>query len=113
VVVLSPTLSLRPFRRHARHRQPELVIVWLWDAAGPARSGRGITDDDGRARQAAEACIRSGHATAAQVERAVTVLEVRTLTADYQRTGDGWSAQHREGQITWKPLPASLPGQAP
>jgi hypothetical protein len=100
VLVLSPTVSLRPFRRHARHLQPEPVIVWLWDAAGPHRAERGITDDSTAARQAAEACIRSGHATAARVERAVTMLGIHTLTTGYQRTGQGWSAQHGDGQIT-------------
>jgi hypothetical protein len=88
------------------------MIVWLWDAAGPHRAGRGVTDNDTSARLAAEACIRSGDATAARVERAVTVLGVPTLSAGYQRTGHGWAARPRDGQITWEPLPACPPGQA-
>jgi hypothetical protein len=88
------------------------VIVWLWDAPGPDRTGRGITDDGARARHAAEGCIRSGQATAARVERAVTVLGIHTLATGYQRTGDGWSARQHDGQITWTPLPVRPPGQA-
>jgi hypothetical protein len=38
------------------------VILWLWDAHGPDRAGRGVTDDEARALEAAEACLRSGHA---------------------------------------------------
>lgn len=37
------------------------MIVWLWDAG----SGRGVTDDQTRARQAAEALLRGGRADAA------------------------------------------------
>jgi hypothetical protein len=41
------------------------VIVWLWDAG----SGRDVTDDQARARQAAEMLIRTGRADAARVEK--------------------------------------------
>jgi hypothetical protein len=81
------------------------VVVWLWDACGPIRRGCGITDDQGRARQAAEACLRSGHAHDARVEEARVVLGIQTLTTGYRRTGHGWRAQRgaRSG-ITWVPF---------
>jgi hypothetical protein len=38
------------------------VIVWLWDAPGPARTTRGVTGSQTRARQAAEALITGRYA---------------------------------------------------
>lgn len=90
------------------------MIVWLWDACGPARSGRGVTDDDARARQTAEACTRGSQASAARAESARTILASGTLTFAYERTGEGWAAQrHRDGRITWTAFTAPLPEPAP
>jgi hypothetical protein len=84
------------------------VIVWLWDADGPARAARGITDDVGAARHAAEACLRSGQARCAAVEQARAVLGTESLTSGYQRTGNGWTGERRQdGQISWTPLAGS------
>jgi hypothetical protein len=84
------------------------VIVWLWDAG----SGRGVTDDESRARRAAEALIRTGRADTARVERAFLVAGLSVLTSGYARTGHGWTAQPRPGGlIRWVPLPAA-PQQA-
>jgi hypothetical protein len=81
------------------------MIVWLWDADGSGRRGLGVSDDQGRARQAAEACLRSGQADAARVEAAVVVDGTCTLTAGYQRTGQGRQAQRGpRGGIRWEPL---------
>jgi hypothetical protein len=80
------------------------VIVWLWDAG----SGRGVTDDESRARRAAEAFMRSGRADAARVERAHLVAGLSVLTSGYARTGQGWTAQSRPGGlIRWVSLPAA------
>lgn len=85
------------------------MIVWLWDAPGPARTARGVTDDEATARRAAETCLRSGQARSAAVEKAHAVLGVRSLTSGYERTGDGWTAKCRQdSQISWTPLPRSL-----
>jgi hypothetical protein len=84
------------------------VIVWLWDADGPARTSRGITDDAGAARRAAEACLLSGQARCAAVEQARAVLGMESLTSGYQRTGNGWTGECRQdGQISWTPLSGS------
>jgi len=89
------------------------MIVWLWDARGPARSGLGVTDNDARARQAAEAWMRRGHASAARVEKALARLGIESLTSGYLRTGQGWAAQRQhDGRIVWTALPASLPERA-
>jgi hypothetical protein len=79
------------------------VIVWLWDAPGRARTGRGVSGDEAAARQAAEACLATGEARAARVEQAQIVLEVATLACVYRRTGNGWRAQRGGGSIRWEP----------
>ena len=83
------------------------MIVWLWDVDGSERAGHGVTDDEQRARQAAEACLRTGQATGAQVELAQLVNGFTALTVYYQRTGDGWTARRSAGQIIWAPLQAA------
>jgi hypothetical protein len=84
------------------------VIVWLWDAG----SALGVTNEESRARQAAEAFIRSGGADVARVEQARLVTGIRSLNPGYTRLGYGWTAQPRKnGLIRWVPLAAS-PEQA-
>jgi len=79
------------------------VIVWLWDAG----SGRGVTDDQARARRAAEVLMRSGRADVARVEKALAVTGISALASGYLRTGHGWTARpRRDGLIRWVPLPA-------
>jgi hypothetical protein len=77
------------------------VIVWLWDAPGPARTARGVTDSEARVRQAAEDLLFSGQATGAIVEEAVLGLGAGTMTYGYQRTGQAWHALISEGHVTW------------
>jgi hypothetical protein len=89
------------------------MIVWLWDASGPARRGRGVTDDEGRARHAAVALLRTGEATTARVEQALTALDARTLIYGYARTGEGWQARRTpRGRIAWKRVTAATPRRA-
>jgi hypothetical protein len=89
------------------------VIVYLWDAPGPARTMRGISGDETAARQAAETCLLTGQADAARVEAAVAVLEIQTLTSAYRRTGRGWQARRGSGgSIKWEPL-GPVPSTAP
>ena len=84
------------------------MIVWLWDAD----SGRGVTDDQARARHAAEVLMRSGRAGAARVEKALAVTGISELDPGYLRTGHGRTARpRRNGLIRWVPLPAA-PQQA-
>ena len=82
------------------------MTVWLWDACGSDRRGLGVTDDETTARLAAEACLRSGGADTARVERALLMSGARGLTPGYQRTGRGWTARRRDGRVTWTPFSA-------
>jgi hypothetical protein len=82
--------------------------VWLWDAG----TRRGVTDDETRALQAAEALIRSGQAASARVEKAHLVTGIRALESGYTRTGHGCritcNAATSQG-TTVEPLSAPLP----
>jgi hypothetical protein len=84
------------------------MIVYLWDAHGPASAARGVTDNDARARKAAETCLVTGQATAARVEKAHLMTGIRAQNSGYTRTGHGWTARpRRDGRVRWVPLPAS------
>ncbi len=77
------------------------MIVYLWDAPGAARTARGVTSSEARARQAAETFLTGGQATDATVEKAILSLGAGSMTYGYQRTGQAWHALLTGGQITW------------
>lgn len=82
------------------------MIFWLWDATGPTVSGRGVTDDETRAREAAAAYIRSGMASSARVELAVADIGILALTTGYERVGVGWTVRrYNSGRIAWARFP--------
>jgi hypothetical protein len=80
------------------------VIVWLWDAPGRVRTGRGVSGDETTARRAAEAYLLAGQARAARVEQALIVIGTETLTDVYWRTGNGWQARRGKSGIRWEPI---------
>ena len=86
------------------------VFVFLWDATAPAGSGGGVSDDQARARTAAEAWMRAhGPGSAAQMQKALAMIGTRDLDDCYQPMGHGWTAhRHADGRITWVP-PAPAP----
>jgi hypothetical protein len=94
----------RPNRNKERQANRALMIVWLWDAYGPARIGRGITDEQARAIEIAEQCLRSGQASVVKVEGARLALGVPGLTSEYQRTGEGWRGRHADSGTQWEPF---------
>ena len=77
------------------------MIVYLWDAPGPARTARGVTSSEARARQAAETFLTGGQATEAVVEKAILGLGAGSMTYGYQRTGPAWHALLTDGRVTW------------
>jgi len=82
------------------------VLVYLWtavDGARPTQHGNiGISDDDGRARGAAEHCLRNGQARMAVVEAAQTVMAAHSLSLSYLPTGAGWwAALGPVGEVQW------------
>lgn len=81
----------------------QTVIVWIWDADGPAgRSASGVTDDEAAARRAARAAITATGAQGATVEWALHLGGGDWMTSGYLRSGSGWTARRCEdGTIAW------------
>lgn len=74
------------------------MFIYLWDAC----HFHGVTDDAGRAREAAAACIVGGFASGARVESALLVSGFAHITYGYERTGQGWQGQGKDGHVTWR-----------
>ncbi len=79
------------------------MIVFLWDATGPAGSGGGVSDDQARAQAAAETWMRAhGPGSTAQMQKARTLISTRDLDACCQPVGPGRTVhRHADGRITW------------
>jgi uncharacterized protein RhaS with RHS repeats len=76
------------------------MIVWIWDASGPAADACGVTETAEAARRAAGSLLTSGQADAARVEQAAIVIG-RALTYDYFLTGCAWNARLEAGRAVW------------
>lgn len=100
-------------------QRPVNVIMYIWTAPGTGtadfRRATGVSDDQRRAREAAEAALRSGQADTAYVERVYTAVATPALSLCYVRTGTGWQARFGQaGRVEWTPLPPgeAAPGEA-
>jgi hypothetical protein len=85
------------------------VIIYIWTAPGGGAAGirraTGVSDNQTRAREAAEAALRTAQAATACIERVHTELAVSALSLCYVRTGTGWRAQvGQTGGIVWTPF---------
>lgn len=88
--------------------------MYIWTAPGTGTTGfrwaSGVSDDQSRARAAAEAELRAGQARTARVERVYTAIAAPALNLCYIRTGTGWQARvGRTGRVEWTPFTA--PGE--
>jgi hypothetical protein len=95
------------------------VIMYIWTAPGTGtanfRRATGVSDDQQRAREAAEAALRTGQADTAYVERVYTAVATPSLSLCYVRTGTGWRARFGQaGRVEWTPLDPgeAAPGEA-
>jgi hypothetical protein len=79
------------------------MMVWIWEASGPAADACGVTGTPDAARDAAGSLLESGRARAARVQQAALVVG-STLTYDYCPTGPAWSASLEPGGLTWVPV---------
>jgi hypothetical protein len=86
------------------------MIVWIWDASGPAADACGVAGTAEAARDAAGSLLAGGQADAARVQQAALVIS-RTLTYDYCPTGRMWQARLEAGRAVWTPAPR-IPGPA-
>jgi hypothetical protein len=90
------------------------MIVWFWDAPGPATSARGISRDPDDARQAASAHLATGTATAATVQAATLVSNLDATHPHYARFGSIWHATRTSnGEIRWLEQAATPAPQPP
>jgi hypothetical protein len=80
------------------------MIVWIWDASGPAADACGVTGTDEAARRAAGRLLASGQASTARVELA-TVVVGRSLTPYYRPAGRAWDGRMEPGGPVWVPVP--------
>jgi hypothetical protein len=78
------------------------MIVWIWDASGPAASACGVAGTAEAAQEAAGSLVADGRAEAARVEQAALVVGT-TLTYDYCPTGRAWHARLDADSLTWTP----------
>ena len=86
------------------------MIVWLWDAYGPERRVRGVTDGgEEHALRAAEEALRTAAAAEVVIEKAYATLDTTTLENGYQRTGEGRHGRitHAGGPVAWDRLTAA------
>jgi hypothetical protein len=101
------TISTPAFDRSTR-RKPPTVIMYLWTASGhdiASFRAAGVSDDQARARNAAEALLRTGKAGTAYIECAYTAMATSTLSLCYVRTGTGWRARlGHAGRVVWTPF---------
>ena len=74
-----------------------MMIVWLWDASGPAAAMCGAAGTAEAARRAAGSELTSGRAETARLEQAALVIG-RELTYDYCPTGRTWTARLAAGR---------------
>jgi hypothetical protein len=79
------------------------MIVWIWEAAGPAADACGVTATAEAACAAAGTLLASGHACTARIQQAAIVLGNAALTYDYQPTGRTWEARLHDGVPVWAP----------
>jgi hypothetical protein len=84
------------------------VIMYIWTAPGDGaasfRRATGVSDDQDKAREAAEDALRSGRAGTVYIERVHTVTATPALSFRYVRSGTGWWARvGQSGRIVWTP----------
>jgi hypothetical protein len=100
-------ISTPAFDQSSR-RKPPTVIMYLWTASGHDIANfraAGVSDDQARARNAAEALLRTGKAGTAYIECAYTAMATSTLSLCYVRTGTGWRARlGQAGRVVWTPF---------
>jgi hypothetical protein len=90
------------------------MIVWLWEAVGPASSACGISRDPDDAREAASAYLTDGTATTATVQAAALVANPTGTQPHYDRFGSTWQATRTSvGDVCWHEQAATPAPQPP
>jgi hypothetical protein len=75
---------------------------WTWDGTADGGAARGLSDDETRARDAAEAWLRANPGATAVLTRAHLADGATTLSAFWVRTGHPKQSRRlHNGRITW------------
>jgi len=84
---------------------------WAWDAAAPGAGACGVSDDEDRARLAAEEWLASRPGAVAVLDAARLADGTTTLSAWWARDGQPRRSRRlRDGRITWARVPWRAPG---
>jgi len=85
--------------------------AWEWEAAAEGVTGCGVSDDEDRARKAAEAWLRANPEGTAVLGAARLAVGTTTLSAYWARAGRARRSRRlRDGRIVWARVPAPRPG---
>ncbi|HSZ39447.1 MAG TPA: hypothetical protein VK817_05775 [Trebonia sp.] len=84
---------------------------WEWDGTAPAAAGCGVSDDEDRAREAAEAWLKANPQATAVLGAARLEDGTTSLSAYWARTGRARRSRRlRDGRIAWARIPVPRPG---
>jgi hypothetical protein len=87
------------------------VIGWEWEGVTAVSAGCGVSDDEDRAREAAEAWLRANPRGTAVLGTARLADGTTTLSAYWARDGCARRSRRlRDGRIVWARIPATRPG---
>jgi hypothetical protein len=88
------------------------VIGWMWDATAKRSAGCGVSDDQDRARLAAEAWLKANPGGTAVLGTARLTDGTTTLSAYWAKDGHARQSRRlRDGRIVWARIPARpVPG---
>jgi hypothetical protein len=82
------------------------VIGWTWEATAEGGAGCGLSDDEGRAREAAEAWLRKHPGATAVLDAARLWDGTATLSAYWARYGCARRSRRlQDGRIVWARIP--------
>ena len=84
---------------------------WVWDGTAPAAAGCGVSDDEDRAREAAEAWLKANPQATAVLGAARLEDGTTSLSAYWARAGRARRSRRlRDGRIAWARIPVPRPG---
>jgi hypothetical protein len=87
------------------------VNGWAWDGTAPAAAGCGVSDDEDRAREAAEAWLKANPQATAVLGAARLEDGTTSLSAYWARAGVARRSRRlRDGRIVWTRIPVPRPG---
>jgi hypothetical protein len=87
------------------------VNGWEWEGTAPGGAGCGVSDDEDRAREAAEAWLKANPQATAVLGAARLEDGTTSLSAYWAGTGRARRSRRlRDGRIAWARIPVPRPG---